>query len=213
MQKELQRKLIHICSLAIPIVYIWTPRETAALILGALTAVGLIVEFLRVKVDAVDRFILKAVGPMLRPHETRQGKGRISGATWVLFSATLCVLVFPKVVTVTAFTVLIISDTAAALVGRPFGRHRFLRKSVEGTSAFLVSAISVVLVYALFFDASLPFVFVGAAAALVAALVEAVSYGARIDDNLTIPLSFGAVFWSGLSVVGGPEGQRLLLVN
>lgn len=201
MKKELQRKLIHLTSLAIPIACIWVSRETALWVLAPLTLLGLAVEFLRTRVDAVDRFILNIVGPMLRPHETRQGKGKVSGATWVLLSATLCVLIFPREVMVTSFAVLIVSDTAAALIGRPFGRHRFLSKSVEGSLAFVVSAVGVVVASAAIFQGSDSFIFFGAIAALIAALVEAVSDGARIDDNLTIPLSFGMAFW-GLGTGG-----------
>lgn len=195
MRKELQRKLIHLTSLSIPIALLWISKETALWVLGPLTVAGLVVELLRARIDAVEQCILKAFGSMLRPHETRRGKGRISGATWVLLSATLCLLIFPRTVMVTAFAVLIVSDTAAALIGRPFGRHRFLSKSVEGTLAFVISAFGVVVVSAMVFQGSDRFILAGTAAALVAALVEAVSYGARIDDNLTIPLSFGFVFW------------------
>jgi len=205
MRKELQRKLIHVSSLSIPIACIWMPKWTALAVLAPLTIVGLIVEFLRTRVHVVDRLILRIVGPMLRPHESRQGQGRISGATWVLISATICVLIFPKVVMVTAFSVLIVSDSAAALIGRPFGRHRFLKKSVEGSLAFLVSAIGTVAASAAVFEAPLPFMLAGVAAAAAAALVEAASTGAHIDDNLTIPLTFGFVFWGGLALTGASE--------
>ncbi len=201
MKKELQRKLIHLASLSIPICCIWLSKETALWILVPLTLMGLTMELLRMRMPAVERFILTTFGPMLRPHETTEGKGRISGATWVLMSATLCVLIFPRVVMVTSFAVLIVSDTAAALIGRPFGRHRFLSKTVEGTLAFVISAIGIVIASAAIFDGSLTYVLLGAIAAVVAAIVEAVSYGARIDDNLTIPLSFGLVFW-GLGTGG-----------
>jgi hypothetical protein len=38
------------------------------------------------------------------------------------------------------------------------------------------------------------------------------SYGVNIDDNLTIPLAFGAVMWGMMALVGGEELGRLLSV-
>jgi len=50
----------------------------------------------------------------------------------------------PKVVFITAFSILIISDSSAALIGRRFGRRKFLRKSLQGAGAFFVTALIVV---------------------------------------------------------------------
>ena len=47
-------------------------------------------------------------------------------------------------IVLTAFAILIVSDTAAALIGRKFGKHPFHGKSVEGTTAFFISALIVV---------------------------------------------------------------------
>ena len=144
-------------------------------------------------------------GPILRPHENNE-RPRINGATFVLISATFCVLIFPKVIAITSFTVLIISDTASALYGRKFGRRPFLRKSVEGSAAFFVTAMLVVLVVTALTDLSATFLAVGALAALVATVVEGVSHGeGSIDDNLTIPASFGAILWGVLYILGEQE--------
>ncbi len=211
MRSELQRKMIHLSSIGIPILYALLPRSTMLWLLIPVTVVAFIVEVLRVRVTAVDDFIQKFFGSMLRPHEKAGGLARVSGATWVFLSASLCVLLFPKVVTITGFTVLIVSDTVAALFGRRFGRHRFLEKSVEGSSAFVVSAIGVVLAVAAIVGAPWQFIVAGSVAAVVAAVAEAMSYGVNIDDNLTIPLSFGLVAWGLLALMGGPEVEALLL--
>lgn len=210
MKKELQRKLIHLSSMGIPIIYMLTSREVMLWLLVPATLLGLLIEVLRVRSDKVEQMILKTFGPMLRPHETRGGRARMSGATWVLLSATICVLIFPEVITVTAFIVLIVSDTSAALIGRNWGRHRFLEKSVEGSSAFVVSAILVVIGVSAIYDAPTEFIAIGIVASIVAAVAEALSHGANIDDNLSIPLSFGAVMWGGLALIGGPAIDALL---
>ncbi|MEP7220986.1 MAG: dolichol kinase [Bacteroidota bacterium] len=194
MRSEFQRKMIHLSSFGIPILYSLLPKSTMLWLLVPATLLGLVVEYLRVRSEPVDRVIQKLFGGMLRSHE-RGGKARISGATWVLLSATICILLFPKVVMIAGFVVLIVSDTVAALIGRRFGRHRFLEKSVEGSSAFVVSAILMVIVVALLFQAPWQFIAAGAVASVVAAVVEAMSYGVNIDDNLTIPTSFSVVMW------------------
>ena len=115
-----------------------------------------------------------------------------AGASWVLLSASIAIAVFPKVIFLAAFAIMIVSDSAAALVGRRFGRHRFFEKSVEGSTAFFLSAILVV-----FLTPKLQYVPVeyalGIAASLFGAVVEAAPL--RIDDNLSIPFSIGGAMW------------------
>ncbi len=204
--------MIHLSSIGIPLLYMWLTRETMLALVVPAFLLSLAIEFLRTRVPAVEQLFSKLFGQMLRPHE-KEGKRKISGATFVLFSAALCILIFPKVVTITGFTVLIVSDTASALYGRRFGRHRFLEKSVEGSSAFVVTAVMVVLGVAAIYDAPWEFLVAGIIASFVAAVAEAMSYGVNIDDNLTIPLSFGASIWGLLLLFGGPEIDLLLSIR
>lgn len=203
MRGEIKRKLIHLSSFGVPLLYYLLGREVMLAMLIPATLISITVEILRVRSKSVDRFVRKLFGEMLRAHEANQGRIMFSGATWVLLSATICVLIFPQVITITGFTVLIVSDTSAALFGRRFGRHKFLEKSVEGTSAFFITAMGVVVASALLFEQPWQFIAVGAVASLVATIAEALSHGGTIDDNLTIPMSFGLVMWGGLAIVGG----------
>jgi dolichol kinase len=132
-------------------------------------------------------------GFLLRDHEQNDHGKKLNGATYVLISATLCVLIFPKVIVVTAFTILIISDTSAALIGRKFGRRPFLRKTLEGSTAFFVTALIVVAVTPKIVNSPAEY-FIGAAAALLGAIIEAVSNN-EIDDNLSIPITVGTAMW------------------
>jgi dolichol kinase len=132
-------------------------------------------------------------GFLLRKHELDEKKKNLNGATYVLISALICVFVFPKVLVITAFSILIISDTMAALIGRKFGKHKFLSKSLEGTLAFFISAIIVVLIAPKIEGLFLEYL-IGILAAAIAAIVENISYG-WIDDNLSIPVSIGLAMW------------------
>ncbi len=189
---EVIRKSIHLCSLSIPIIYYFISREQALLLLVPITAAFLTVDLLRHYNESAAKVFYGVFGWLLRSHEHDGKSKRLNGATHVLISATLCVLVFPKLITITAFAVLIISDSAAALVGRRFGRKKFLNKSVEGSAAFFVSALIVI--------AATPKISAGAGeyciaiiAAAIGTVVEASSVG--IDDNLSIPISIGTVMW------------------
>jgi len=108
-------------------------------------------------------------------------------------SALITVLIFPKVIFITAFSILIISDTSAALFGRKYGKHKFLAKSLEGSSAFFVSAIVVVLATPKVTGSFTEYL-IGFVAALVATFGENLSYG-WADDNFVIPLSAGLTMW------------------
>ncbi len=189
---ELVRKAIHLCSLSIPIVYYFLSKQQALALLVPVTAAFLIVDTARYYSPAVSRWFYQWFGWLLRKHELDEDRKRLSGATNVLLSACFCVLVFPKIVTVNAFSVLIISDTTSALIGRRYGKRPFFRKSLEGSLAFFLSASLVILV-APKIDGLVAEYAIGVLASAVGAVVEAASV--TIDDNISIPISIGAIMW------------------
>ncbi len=195
-EQELLRKGIHMSSLAIPLIYIYVSKETALATLIPLAILTIIIDIFSRKNMFLHNFIFKYFSRMLRPHEL-QGGFVLNGASWVLLSAVICVAIFPKLPMVVGFTILIISDVSAALVGRNIGRTPLFDKSMEGTIAFIISAIVVIMIYGFFFNAPWTFYTTGIIGAVVAAFAEAASSLMKMDDNLTIPLSFGIVFWLG----------------
>lgn len=190
---EIFRKLIHLCSLSIPVVYYFIPRNSALIILGIVTAIALFFDLGRYLSSTIGKIFYNFFGFLLRQHEVDYKKRNLNGATYVLLSALICILIFPKVIVVTAFAVLIISDTMAALIGRRYGRHKFLFKSLEGTLAFFLSGIVVVLL-----SPKIEYLFseyiIGIIATAFGAVIENVSFGLA-DDNLVIPISIGIAMW------------------
>jgi dolichol kinase len=189
---EFVRKGIHLVSLSIPIVYAFISRQAALSILIPLTLLFAVTDFWRHRHPGLRDFYHRHLGWLLRNHERDGDRKRLNGATYVLLSACLCVAIFPKVVVLTAFPILIISDTAAALVGRRYGRHTFLTKSREGAGAFLVSAL-IVVGFAPKIAYLPPEYLIGAVAAFTGTVVESLSIA--IDDNLSIPLAVGGTMW------------------
>jgi dolichol kinase len=204
---EVLRKGIHLASLSIPVIYYFVSRHTALTILVPLTLAFGLIDVARLLHPGTSRLYNRFFGFLLRKHE-REDKGRqLTGATYVLLSAVLCVLIFPKVIVITAFAILIVSDSAAALIGRRYGRRPFLTKSLEGSGAFFLSAVIVVLAAPKIAYIPLEYL-LGVIAALAGTVVEASRV--RLDDNLTIPLSIGAVLW-GLYALFLPSLDLFLL--
>lgn len=204
---EVVRKLIHLCSLSIPIIYYFISKNTAVIILSIITFAAIIVDLARYFFPAAAKIFYKIFGFLLRKHEVDVQKKNLNGATYVFISALICVIIFPKILFITAFSILIISDSMAALIGRKFGKHKFLSKSFEGTLAFFLSAIIVVLLTPKI-EGIMSEYLIGFASAAVGAIVENISFGLA-DDNLAIPISIGAVMWI-LYLIFLPDLQLIL---
>lgn len=206
-KNELFRKGIHLCSLSIPVIYYFITRELALSILVPLVILSIVIDLYRFYNHNFAELFYKYFGFLLRDHEKDHQKRSLNGATYVLIAAVLTVLIFPKVIAVAAFAILIISDISAALIGRRFGKIKFLSKSLEGTGAFFVTACIVVLLAPKVTGTFEEYI-IGFIAAFVGAIVENVSYG-YADDNLTIPLSVGFTMWI-LYLLLLPELQLIL---
>jgi dolichol kinase len=190
---EVVRKAIHLFSLSIPIIYFFIPKYFALWLLVPITAFALSLDIARYYIPTVAEWFYRWFGGLLRKHETDVNKKRLNGASNVLVSALLCVFVFPKIIAINAIAILIISDTTSALIGRRYGKHRFLAKSLEGSTAFFVSAVLVILAAPKIDQLPMEYI-IGLVAAAVGTVVEALPI--KIDDNLTIPLSVGLSLWA-----------------
>lgn len=208
--QEILRKSIHLSSLAIPIIYSFITKELALILLVPMTVVALIGDIARRFSPGVRGFVNRYFSRMMRPHELDSTRFLLNGATYVLMSATLCVLIFPKIITIIAFSILIVSDIAAALIGRRFGRRPFLDKSLVGTTAFVAFGIAVIAVIILLTGASVELFAIGCVGAVVGGVVEAASIRLRMDDNFSIPMSIGLTIWGLLYLLDPVVRDRIL---
>lgn len=195
---EIYRKLIHICSLSIPVIYYFIPKSTGLIILSLVLLGSLIVD--------VGRFfspkfasIVYAIFPVFRKHELNESKLQLSGSTWLLAAALLCIAVFPKVIAIISLSFLILGDTAAALIGRKWGKTPFLKKSLEGTLAFVFMAILISFFTPKITHSGLELALI-IFSGIVAAIAENIASGI-FDDNVAIPLSSGVVLWVGYYIL------------
>jgi dolichol kinase len=196
-RSEILRKGIHLLSVVIPVLYFLTPRTTALLISALLMVLAFAVDLGRYYYPPFAGRFNTIFGRLLRRHESDPGAKRLNGGTYVLIAATLSILIFPKLIAIIAFIILIVSDLAAALVGRMFGRRRFFGKSLEGSIAFFLSGLLVVAATPKF--EYLPGEYlIGVIALIVGTVIEALP--TDIDDNLSVPLSVGLTMWGGYAL-------------
>lgn len=190
---ELIRKAIHFCSLSIPIGYLYVDKSFALMIFIPLMVAFTGVDIARHYYQPIQSWFYKSFGWLLREHEGDKKRKRLNGASYVLVSATICVLLFPKIIAVTGLAILIVSDLTAALVGKRFGKHRFFGKTLEGSIGFFVSGLLVIAVAPKVEQLASEYL-VGALGVAVGTVVEALSI--EIDDNLSIPLTVGLAMWT-----------------
>jgi dolichol kinase len=122
---------------------------------------------------------------VLREEEKRN----LMGSTYFLFSSILTILFFPKSIAIVSLLILILSDTAGALVGKWIGKVSIFGKTLEGSMAFFLSSLLIVWSYPQLDR------FSGSLAALGATLIEILP--TKVDDNLTIPIVAGAIMFFG----------------
>lgn len=186
---EVARKTIHLSSLSIPVIYYFITREIALMLLVPIFAGFFLVDLLKNFYPPVTKWYHSTFDAMLRSHELEK-KPYLNGATYNTMGALFLVLFFPKIIVVATFSMVSVSDTFAAIIGKAFGKHRFGQKSVEGSIAFFLSALIIVAVVP-----ELNIV-IGLVMAVTATVTEAfiVNIGEfKVDDNLSIPLVSAAV--------------------
>ncbi len=184
-KNELARKAIHLASIMIPIIYFHITKELALMLLVPMFLGFFAVDLAKMFLKPVAELYYKHFGAMLRPHELDTTQRNFNGATYVTLAAVLVVWLFPKMIAIAAFAILILADTAAALVGRKIGKIKIGAKTLEGSIAFFLLALLVVFVTPKLNPA------VGLAIAISATIAELypIKLGNwSVDDNLSIPL-------------------------
>lgn len=191
-KNELNRKLLHLASIWVVLLYLILGVGPTFLLVGGATVALLAMDIIRTTHNPfkplLDR-LLKRLGlaAMFRTSE----KTGLNGATYMMLSALVTIVWLPKAVFLTAFSILVISDALAAIIGQLYGKHKFLHKSLEGTAAFLVSAWIICLTFGLAFNIKLlPLIL----ASIAATAVELFASKFKLSDNLLIPIVFGLVW-------------------
>ncbi len=192
--QEITRKAVHLSSLWMPALILFASAPVPAAVFAGMLAVNVLIEYGYYKKWNI---VLKIYGPlfgkMLRSQKN-DGKFRLSGAPFVLTAAFYSCLLFTPINAAAAMTVMLIADTAAALIGRRIGKHKINHntKSIEGSVAFLISGWAVIGIFAALFQPAGGFILRGTIGVFFAMWAELYEDRLKIDDNLSIPLIVGA---------------------
>jgi dolichol kinase len=184
---EIKRKIVHLATLVIPVGYALTSEEMVLLFLVPFFLALLLVDLLRHLHSGMASLFRKYFfGRVLREEE----KPTFMGSTYFIFSTILTILLFPKPMAIASILILILSDTAAALIGKWIGRVKIFGKTLEGSTAFLITSLLIVWIYPNLNR------FSGSLAALGATWIEVLPI--KVNDNLSIPLVAGAIMFFGV---------------
>ncbi len=185
--------MIHYSSASISIGYLFIQKEIVLLVLGILLALMFIIELVKYKSNFIYDLYMKNFKHMLREHEYDKNRFRINGASWVIFAAIFCIILFPKLIAVTGLLMLSFADSTSALAGRMFGKKQYApNRSYVGTITFFVVGIIIMFLAPKYFGTIKEYIIV-----LIAVIVTTVADGLSlpIDDNFTIPVVCCAVLY------------------
>ncbi len=185
---EITRKLIHLSSLWIPFLYLYSDKSQMLQILVSISILALIIDFARRFFLPLNNLITMLIGNIMRDEE--RVSASLAGATYLFLSSTLTIALFAKEVAIFALIILMISDSFAALIGRKFGRIKIFEKSLEGSISFAVSAFAIYSFLKIYYGFTLP-LSSSSLAILLATLAELFAKKIHIDDNFVIPLVVG----------------------
>ncbi|MFH1754652.1 MAG: phosphatidate cytidylyltransferase, partial [Candidatus Latescibacterota bacterium] len=139
-----------------------------------------VMDLLRLSDDRLRQFFLRFFKSLIRSHEEEH----LLGSTYFMIAALISVLVFDKMIAISALTFLVLGDTAAAVIGKRFGKAAYWGKSLAGSIACLLCCI---VIGFLLLD-NMPVILAGALAATIAEALPV-----PMDDNMRVPIASGFV--------------------
>lgn len=190
LKTEIYRKALHLSSLWIP-AFIWVAdKSLSTAVFGILFLGNLLIEYAAYKKYKTIRELFRRLFiKTLRHKEVTNAAFTPSGSLYIFAAAFTCTALFTKSAAVAGLSVMLISDSAAAIYGKIFGKTRFQNgKSLEGSLAFFLSALIVLRFVCPAISPTMR-IFV----AILAAMVEFFENKLNIDDNFAIPVITGLV--------------------
>jgi glycerol-3-phosphate acyltransferase PlsY len=186
LKSTLRRRLFHMLScLSIVMAMCFLSETALLLLLGSVTFLFLLFEFIRLRFSGINRWFISLFGSMLREVETSS----VTTSSYVLVAALASYMFFSRDIAILSVSFLAIGDVAAAIVGQHMGRTRLFGKALEGDLACFLSCLATgfIFYYAGFDVGSLTIV-IGAVGATVGQAIQM-----PVDDNLTLPLFAGVL--------------------
>ena len=190
-RKEVYRKGIHLSSLWIPTLIFFGGTLIASIVFLLLMLGELLLEYGNYKRWRWARIIFSLPFSFaLRNKERQKRKFVLTGGFYVLSSSLICTLLFSNIIASIAITVMLVSDTLAALVGKALGQRKIYQdKTLEGTAAFFMSALIIMML----FNPVYTFTYASVIACFFAVIMELFEKFFELDDNFSVPLVIGFI--------------------
>lgn len=202
-KEEIQRKLLHLLALLMPVSIFYIPKFgypelLPAAGLGILLLISIVSEYIRMKNENAGHLFLKLFGSMMRPAEKKE----VTGSTFIIAGAFICSVIFfkrPEISFISLF-LFISGDAIAAVVGLSIGKTKIMGKSLEGSLACLLCCIiNLKIIIPLFpgvlenWKGTIPFshALLISLAVTVLELIPIKIKDIKLNDNLTAPVLTG----------------------
>lgn len=188
---EVYRKGIHLSSLWIPALIYFSGSYWAAIVFFLALIGDIMLEYGNYKRWRWARILFTLPFAFaLRNKERQRKRFTVTGSVYVLASSLICTLLFSHIIAAISLTVMLISDTLAALVGKAVGgRKIYQNKTLEGTVAFFISALIIMML----FNPLYTFTYASVIACFAATFMELFERWFELDDNFSIPLTIGII--------------------
>ena len=177
-KQELLRKGIHACNSIIAFSLFFLDQNDVLLIVAIGTILIVVFDFLRIYTKQVQRiynFLFKEVTRDFESH-------RLTGASYVMIGALIVLSIFESRICIPALLIMSFSDSAAAIIGKKYGKTKIFDKTLEGRLAFLLTSFVIVI----FFIPDIDFTF--SIIAIIASTIVELVPKSNLDDNLLIPI-------------------------
>ncbi len=191
---HLVRKIWHIATgLSGLIVYYATDYtlQSVANSLLIFSLVAFLVEFLRLRNEKMNLFLMSIMRPFMRESE----KTSVSGLPFYALGVGLTLTLFPERIAILSVLFLVFADPIASVFGILYGKDKILpNKSLQGTLAAFTVCYAITLVYGMrFSNPNINLLCFSLLAGVVGSFSELCSR--YIDDNLSIPVISGTILY------------------
>ena len=191
MKQEILRKISHFFLIFIPIIYCQIGKWPSLALFGILSFFVISLDYLRHRQEKIGIIFNKIFGSILRKHELESNN--LCGASFVALAACLNFFLFKKQIAVTSFLILVICDGVASLAGKAIPSRQFFEKTFAGFLAFIISGTLVIIICGNIFHPGFWFYLFGIFALFCSAIIESRPTLFKVDDNFSVPISFGLI--------------------
>jgi len=181
------RTVLRPFAIVFPLAYFYFDKNIILWVVGVLAGICIIVDLIRL--------LHKKTGIYFSTKATRVYKKgeekRFSSISLFLFSSFVVVLIFPKMIAITALVFLIFGDIFAKFFGSEYGKTKiFGEKTLEGSIAHLVACFLAGYILWPYVGLSPVIIITGA---IIATITEVLPWD--INDNLSVPLISASVMY------------------